>query len=219
MTLANRTLDVIADDLHLALKRETADILAIGGLLAEAKERVPHGAWLPWLKKEFSMSERSAQNYMKAADFVTKYAVVADLKLSPSALFLLSRYDRHEVTDAVIKAAKEKRLGCDEAQEIIDKTLAELDVANETKSEESATGSAQQHARPRSGVNQRDELVFRFTAVVLELHRLTKSRQADRFAKSPVGVDILARLGPLLTDIASLKDNHPALEKDVGLVA
>jgi hypothetical protein len=204
MTLPNRTIDVITDELHVALRRETADILTIGGLLAEAKEQVPHGEWLPWLKNEFSMSERSAQKYVKAADFVAKYELGADLKLSPSALFLLSRYDRREVTDAVIKAAKEKRLGCDQAKQIIDKTLAELDVTNEAKSEESAANSVPQHGR-RSGVNPRDDLIFNFTAIVLELHRLTKSNQAERFAKSHVGADILAGLGQRLTDIANFK--------------
>ena len=208
MTLPNRTIEVITGELHTALKRETADILTIGGLLAEAKKQIPHGEWLPWLKNEVSMSERSAQKYMKAADFAAKYELGADLDLSPSALFLLSRYDRHEVTDPVIKAAKEKHLGYDQAREIVAKTLAELDVTNEAKSEEGATGSVQQHARPRRGVNSRDDLVFNFTQVVLELHRLTKNNQPERFAKSSVAAEILARLGQILTDIVNIKKSE-----------
>ena len=208
MTLPNRTIDVITGELQVALRRETADILTIGGLLAEAKEKIPHGEWLPWLKTEFSMSERSAQKYVKAADYAAKNELGADLKLSPSALFLLSRYDRPKVTDAVIKAAREKRLGCDQVKEIIDKTLAELEVANEAKSEEGPNGSAQQRAGARSGVTQRDEVVFRFTSAVRELHLLTKSRQADRFAKSIVEPDDLARLGQLLMNVATLKKSR-----------
>jgi hypothetical protein len=175
MTLPNRTIEVITGELHTALKRETADILTIGGLLAEAKKQIPHGEWLPWLKSEVSMSERSAQKYMKAADFAAKYELGADLDLSPSALFLL---------------------------------LAELDVTNEAKSEEGATGSVQQHARPRRGVNSRDDLVFNFTQVVLELHRLTKNNQPERFAKSSVAAEILARLGQILTDIVNIKKSE-----------
>ena len=94
MTLTNRTLAVIADELHAALKRETADILTIGTLLVEAKAQVGHGKWLSWLKQEFSMSERSAQKYMKAAEFAAKNELSADLDLSPSALYLLSE-DSH----------------------------------------------------------------------------------------------------------------------------
>jgi hypothetical protein len=175
MTLPNRTIEVITGELHTALKRETADILTIGGLLAEAKKQIPHGEWLPWLKSEVSMSERSAQKSMKAADFAAKYELGADLDLSPSALFLL---------------------------------LAELDVTNEAKSEEGATGSVQQHARPRRGVNSRDDLVFNFTQVVLELHRLTKNNQPERFAKSSVAAEILARLGQILTDIVNIKKSE-----------
>ena len=178
MTLPNRTIDVITGELHVALRRGTTDIVKIGGLLAEAKAQVQHGEWLPWLKNELSMSERSAQKYVKAADFAAKYELGADLNLSPSALFLISRYDQREIAEAVVRAAKEKHLGCDQAKQIITKTLAQLDVTNEAK--ESAANSAPQHARG-SRANTRDDLVLNFTAVALELHRLTKSNPAKRF--------------------------------------
>ena len=38
-----------------------------GDLLAEAKEQVPHGEWLPWLAANCAVSERQAQNYMRIA--------------------------------------------------------------------------------------------------------------------------------------------------------
>jgi hypothetical protein len=212
MTIPNRIVDIITSELRLALRRGTAYILNIGRLLAEAKERIPHGEWLPWLKNEVSMSERSAQKYIKATDFAAKYELGADLDLSPSALFLISRYDQREIADAVIKVAREKHLGRDQAKEIIAKTLAELDA---TKSEDSTS----QYPRRRNGVNPRDILLFEFTSVIRELHRLTKSRNAERFAESRAEADILARLGQLLTDIASLKAKHPALEADIELAA
>jgi hypothetical protein len=62
MTRPNRTIDDITGELHVALKRETGDILTVGGLLAEAKDKISHGEWLPWLKNEFSMSVRSAHD-------------------------------------------------------------------------------------------------------------------------------------------------------------
>ena len=97
MTLPNRTIDFITGELHVALRRGTTDILTIGGLLSEAREKVPHGEWLPWLKNEFSMSERSAQKYIKATSFAAKYELGADFNVSPSALFLISRYDQREI--------------------------------------------------------------------------------------------------------------------------
>src|SRR5262245_48735233 len=61
----NRTLEVIVGELHSALKTEVIGIIEIGELLVEAKEHVGHGEWLPWLRKELSMSTRTAQRYMK----------------------------------------------------------------------------------------------------------------------------------------------------------
>jgi hypothetical protein len=131
MTLRNRTLAVIADELRMAFKRETSEILAIGNLLIEAKMQVSHGEWLSWLK-EFPIPERSAQKYIKAAQFAAKYELSADLNLSPNALYLLSedRYwrdgcGRDEATREVINAAKTERIGEDKAKEIIDKILTE----------------------------------------------------------------------------------------------
>jgi hypothetical protein len=213
MTLPNRTIDVIADELQVALKRETADILTIGGLLAEAKEQVPHGEWLPWLKNEFSMSERSAQKYVKAAAYAAKYELGADLKLNPAALFLLSRYDQREIADAVTEAAKETHVGCDQVKKIVQ------DVIDRAKSKAGGTNGAPQNGGSRSKTNSRDELVFSFTAAFIGLHRLTKSREAARFTKSKVKADDLAQLGQLLTELASLKAEHAALETSIDPVA
>ncbi len=41
---------------------------AAGRELLEAKTKLPHGAWLPWLCEHFSLSAREAQRYMQLAD-------------------------------------------------------------------------------------------------------------------------------------------------------
>jgi hypothetical protein len=41
--------------------------LRAGQFFLEAKAKLPHGAWLPWLEAEFKYSERQAQKYMKLA--------------------------------------------------------------------------------------------------------------------------------------------------------
>jgi len=38
-----------------------------GDLLIEAKAKVPHGQWLPWLRQNVDFSERSVQVYMRIA--------------------------------------------------------------------------------------------------------------------------------------------------------
>jgi hypothetical protein len=50
-----------------ALRSSAEHGMAAGDLLIEAKAKVPHGQWLPWLKDNCAMSERTAQIYMRLA--------------------------------------------------------------------------------------------------------------------------------------------------------
>jgi hypothetical protein len=135
----------VEEKLDNVLRRHADDIVTIGGLLEEAKDMIGRGRWLPWLKDRFSMSERSAQRYMKASAFA-KSVTVTDFRkcnLSPGALYLLSE-DRHWkqrggivddsrriATEAVLKEASQKRVGEDRAVEIIEKALADMAAAEE----------------------------------------------------------------------------------------
>jgi hypothetical protein len=60
-------------------------------------------------------------------------------------------------------------------------------------------------AAPRRGATPKDEALFDFTAVVLELVRRTRGHKVGRFAKTAVKADDLAKLGKFLTDLADLK--------------
>jgi N6-adenosine-specific RNA methylase IME4 len=67
-------LDVLAGDINRehAACIESGEAFAAhayrcGELLLEAKAHVPYGAWLPWLAENFAASERTAYQYMKAA--------------------------------------------------------------------------------------------------------------------------------------------------------
>src|SRR5271170_8120609 len=74
-------------DVSTALKESVRHAIAAGELLIEAKGQVPHGQWLPWLRDNCSMSERTAQLYMRVAKSRTEVEAqmrndVADLTLS-----------------------------------------------------------------------------------------------------------------------------------------
>ena len=56
------------DETHLLLKRTAENILAIGLILQEIKEHLPHGQFLPWLQTEFGMSRMTANHFMQVAD-------------------------------------------------------------------------------------------------------------------------------------------------------
>jgi Protein of unknown function (DUF3102) len=55
---------------HLAMRHAgeaVAQAIACGKMLVEAKNTVPHGQWLPWLRQNVTFGERSAQGYMRLA--------------------------------------------------------------------------------------------------------------------------------------------------------
>jgi Protein of unknown function (DUF3102) len=132
----NRTLAVIADELRAAIKSDTANIIKKGKLLQEAKEQLPEdGKWLRWLEEQFSMTDRTAQKYMKAADFIAKNELSSLLNLTPNALYLLSE-DAHwkkqgrlnyrgQATQAVLQIASRELVNDHRAKEIIGSIIGE----------------------------------------------------------------------------------------------
>jgi len=79
-----------------ALKDSLAHAIAAGELLLEAKTQLAHGQWLPWLRDHCTISERTAQLYMRVAKNRAEIESqirndVADLSLSEAtALLMLS---------------------------------------------------------------------------------------------------------------------------------
>jgi Protein of unknown function (DUF3102) len=79
-----------------AKKNIVRKAVEVGGWLNEAKAKVEHGEWLPWLKANCQISERTAQRYMHLADakehlekaMELKSAAVADLTLEDAVRLL-----------------------------------------------------------------------------------------------------------------------------------
>jgi hypothetical protein len=88
-----------------ALKSSIGHSIAAGELLIEAKDKVPHGQWLPWLRDNCAISERTAQLYMRLAKNRTeieasaKSATLADLTLNEAAALLMLSSDIRKVLD------------------------------------------------------------------------------------------------------------------------
>jgi Protein of unknown function (DUF3102) len=86
-----------------AIRKGCEHAIAAGKLLLEAKEAVPHGAWLKWLKANFPGSTRTAQSYMWLAEYDPNAQRVADLPLRRAILKLQQQYasdrSRAEIED------------------------------------------------------------------------------------------------------------------------
>lgn len=96
-------------DEHLAVAESMRDsvrhAIAAGEALVEAKEQVPHGGWLPWLRDHCSMSERTAQLYMRCAKnraaIEANAQSVADLTLNEAAALLMLSSDVRKLMNFV----------------------------------------------------------------------------------------------------------------------
>ena len=87
-----------------------------------------------------------------------------------------------------------------EAAELVGTSVRNVQRATSKKPKQ-----ATELAKSRSTVAPKDDAVSKFTDIVLELIRRTAKQKADRFAKTAVPADDLARLGKFLNELAELK--------------
>ena len=102
------------------MRRTAQEVVEIGVLLSEVKERLGHGHFTTWLQAEFDWSDRTARRFMAvAAQFKTD--TVSDLTIAPAALYLLAAPSTPE-------PAREEALDRARAGEAITKTTAKAIV-------------------------------------------------------------------------------------------
>jgi Protein of unknown function (DUF3102) len=87
-----------------ALKESVRHAITAGELLIEAKEQLDHGQWLPWLRDHCTISERTAQLYMRVAKNREEIENqmrngVGDLSLNEAVALLMLSSDVRKVLD------------------------------------------------------------------------------------------------------------------------
>jgi Protein of unknown function (DUF3102) len=113
-----------------SLKESVRHAIAAGEMLIEAKAQVKHGQWLPWLREHCTISERTAQLYMRCAKNRKEIEKqnrngVADLTLNEAAAVLVLSSDvrklidfyqdprtQHLDAEGYVKAAAEQDIAC-----------------------------------------------------------------------------------------------------------
>jgi hypothetical protein len=82
-------LKAAAQHIRGVLKQTLAGVIAMGKQLAIAKRKLGHGYFLQWISAEFCLSDRTAENYIRAAEWCAdKFETVSNLQ--PAAVYLLA---------------------------------------------------------------------------------------------------------------------------------
>jgi hypothetical protein len=105
------------------IQRTAADIIDIGTRLLAVKDRLRHGRFGDWLAAEFSMTARTAQNFMNVARAFKKNEPSSDLNISAKALSLLAAPSVPETVreEAVERAETGEHITPTKAREMIDR--------------------------------------------------------------------------------------------------
>ena len=88
-SLSTKEMEVIADRIRALIRRTVEDIIETGRDLATVKDSMGFGEFTKWLDREFSMTDRTARNYMRAAAWAEGKTEIISA-LSPTTLYLLA---------------------------------------------------------------------------------------------------------------------------------
>ncbi len=95
-----------AKRIHARLDAAKKSIVEIGNDLLAMKESLPHGEFGNWIAAEFTMTDRTAQNYMNAAKLVEGKSETVS-HLPPKVLYALAAPSTPDVVKEVVIAEAE----------------------------------------------------------------------------------------------------------------
>ena len=140
-------LDTIVKQLKNLARRATSDVIAIGGLLLAAQDQLKDGeSFGRWLEKhDFGWSRRTCERYMRAHTWFESLGsddlrqAVAN-NLTPSALYLVSSdWIEPAARQAILEAAKIRRITESRALEIINELENQVDDQSDVAGSEETT--------------------------------------------------------------------------------
>ena len=173
--------------------------IEVGRRLTEAKEMLDHGEWLPWLKRETSFTDRSAQRYMQLFDEYgaaqmglfgpeTNATTLSDLPISKAlALLSIPESEREEFAAEVdaehipVRQLKEEIRKRTQAEE--DRRHAEEELE---KYRQSAASSATAMAEKNKKLQEQE---FALTKAEQRIKALKKQNQELESRPTEVAVE------------------------------
>lgn len=184
-----------SERIRVRMQRTAADIVEIGRDLTVIKKKVGHGNFLPWIDREFGMSEYTARRFMNAADGF-KSGTVPDFQ--PTVIYALtSPSTPEEVRENVVAMAER-------GEKVTTKTVADLKEklkqANAALKEEKQSRSMIE-ARSREVMAERDQA--RQHGLMLE-SQVRQLSEREHEPEAPAGSEVLPPEEPVDVDLHAL---------------
>lgn len=180
LTPEERTIETITGEILDAQRRGGEAILTIGRCLIEAKEKLPHGEWLPWLNEQIHYSEKTAQNFMRLAREFTNPQALADLGATKAlALLALPAEEReqfveeHNVVDMTSRQLQQAIKERDEARAAAEHAQADAAAAEQARAK-MADDMRLLNARLEGSREDRDQAIRDREQAIQDADRLEK---------------------------------------------
>ncbi len=175
-----RTIETITGEILEAKRAGGEAILTIGRCLIEAKEKLPHGEWLPWLNEQVDLSERTAQKFMKLAREWSNPNTLADLGASKALMLLaVPEGDReqfiqdHNVIDMSARQLEQAIRERDEARAAAEHAQADAAAAEQARAK-MADDMRLLNARLEGSREDRDQAIRDREQAIQDADRLEK---------------------------------------------
>jgi hypothetical protein len=165
-------------------------VIAVNKLITEAKELCDVGGFNAFQEKFFPNLKKSRVYELIA--IATSKKSVEEAKASTRARVAKHRANKAEASVSVTVTEKSEP----EAQGAPTECGKVHSIVPEQTPEP---------AKPPSSVSPGDGALIGFSSVVCKLVQITLNKTAERYAKTSVSADELARIGKFLTDVANLK--------------
>ena len=140
-----------AERIRVLGKRVTGDVIEIGRLLADCRERCGHGHWGAWLESEFGWSADTAERFIRLNKLADQIPQIAEYDIPVSGLYLLAAPATPESARAEVveRAESGERLKHAEVQEIIanHSPAAVREASKQIRAERTAVRHAEWTAR------------------------------------------------------------------------
>ena len=200
-----RDIEIITGEILEAKRVGGEAIITIGQRLIEAKERLPHGEWLPWLTERVEFSERQAQRLMRIAREYENPTLVSDLGARKALqLLALPESEREEFLSVTHQVNGEEKAVIDMTSRELKKVIKERDEARlaAEKAEMDAKHANMSRISMEKSLNEANRLLER----AREDQGATASQVADLERQ-------LAELKAAPVDVAVMEVDQAALDK------